>query len=697
MEEMAFFLSLVEISFAAVAGVLVYMTWRVRDKPAGRPLFVFSVAAVLYTVASVLTTVIVRPVLWNLVNNVRYPLGATLAVAFFYVAVTFAHRGTFKNRTIAVLFGTFLFVDFVAAVTDPFHNTVIASQSVTESGVIVGTAGPMFWVHTISSLSIAFASLALLLMTYLETEGRYRKQSAVLISAILIAIVFFVWQSVAPVHPAFDLATVGIVGWSGIMFWGLFRTQFLDTVPLARRTLMEGMDDPVVVLDDDDRVRDLNASARELFKIDEDVFGTSVYDSFDAHSDFLGAVEGDDETELVFEDDGRERCYDATVSPILPEEADGETNALGRVVHLRDITRQRKHERRIERHRRRYQAFAEHVSDILSVVDGDGTMRYQSPSIQPALGYEPHELVGEDVFEYIHPDDEEMALKIFEETVGASEPVTNRSEYRFRHADGSWVWIETLATNNQHPTLDGYINSSRVITTRKEYEQELERATERLERKNQQLERLAQVISHDLKTPLSTAEKTVARLEHEIQEGDDVERTLEDLRTTHERLRDFTEHLPRLARESVSVQDPVDCSLRDVATEAWEVVDTGVLSLKVEDDKTLEGDRRRLRQMFENLFTNTVEHAVDNTPSSSSASTVRVGTDAAGFYVADDGPGVEAGEDDEIFRYGMCTGDGSGVGLAIVRTIVESHGWSITVEESESGGACFVVTTDESA
>ena len=64
-----------------------------------------------------------------------------------------------------------------------------------------------------------------------------------------------------------------------------------------------------------------------------------------------------------------------------------------------------------------------------------------------------------------------------------------------------------------------------------------------------------------------------------------------------------------------------------------------------------------------------------------------------GFAVADDGPGIPADDRDRVFESGYTTGDGTGLGLAIVKTIAEAHGWTVSVTESDAGGARFVVRT----
>jgi signal transduction histidine kinase len=98
-----------------------------------------------------------------------------------------------------------------------------------------------------------------------------------------------------------------------------------------------------------------------------------------------------------------------------------------------------------------------------------------------------------------------------------------------------------------------------------------------------------------------------------------------------------------------------------------------------------------------NLLQNAVEHGRDSTDRSSKdgAPTVTVGDlpADAGFYVADDGPGIPAADRERVFRDGYSTtAEGTGFGLAIVETVAETHGWEVAVGESESGGARFEIT-----
>src|SRR4028119_454838 len=110
---------------------------------------------------------------------------------------------------------------------------------------------------------------------------------------------------------------------------------------------------------------------------------------------------------------------------------------------------------------KRFRSLVQNASDITTVLDADGTIRYESPSIERLLGYRPEDLVGQNAFDYVHPDDLERVRRIFGETTkrsGASRPV----EVRFRHADGSWRYMEWIGNNLlEDPTVKGIVANSR--------------------------------------------------------------------------------------------------------------------------------------------------------------------------------------------------------------------------------------------
>ena len=708
--------SLVECAVGAVAAGVAALGWRHRDKRTGRPLVVMAVGTSLYAFSNALLSFVTDPLWWRLLNNISYPIGAAIAVGSFFVVVEFTEQQWLRSRRVRAPLVGFVALDFLAAMTDPVHNRMITSQQSVQ-GVVVGTAGPLFWVHTIVSLGIVFVATGICLTTLVEATGIYRRQSQAVVGAFGVGIAGFVWQSIAPVHPAIDVATVGMLGWCGIILWGIFVADFLDIVPVGRYRVVESIDDPVITLDADDRVIDSNPAMRRLVDAPTEWQGTPVTALFAGYPELVERIESRVSEPVSLERNGATHHFDVTVSPISDGDAGSGTGGDAPVAHvviLRDVTARTNRQQELERSRTRYRSLFEHSPIVLWEEDLSETIRRARDLVDDAGDLASHleanpathrELlravdvidVNTNAVEAYGASSKDELRARFDELLTDDAMATNRrllerllaGDRRFR----AETVYRTLDGDRRHELVDVFVpepgdtDCSRVIvagvdiTDRKRYEA-------RIETQNRWLERLTKVISHDLQTPLSTADNHLTLLDLELDDPPEpVAASLSDLQRTHERLREFTEHLPKLARESTDVDATVECDLAATAEDAWSVVEPDSLELVIEGDRTLRADPPRLRQVFENLFGNVAEHAADT------ATTVWVGTSEDGFYVADDGPGVAPEQAEDIFEYGMSTGDGSGVGLAIVRNIVEAHGWRITVRGREGGGAKFVVET----
>jgi PAS domain S-box-containing protein len=113
------------------------------------------------------------------------------------------------------------------------------------------------------------------------------------------------------------------------------------------------------------------------------------------------------------------------------------------------------------------------TSDIIMVLDADGTVSYVNPAVERILGYKAEELTGVEAFGLVHPKDAERAKQTFSEalrTSGDQPPV----EFRLRHADGSWRHVEI--TNNKlldDPSAGRVVSNIRDVTERKQTEEKL--------------------------------------------------------------------------------------------------------------------------------------------------------------------------------------------------------------------------------
>ena len=220
---------------------------------------------------------------------------------------------------------------------------------------------------------------------------------------------------------------------------------------------------------------------------------------------------------------------------------------------------------------------------------------------------------------------------------------------------------------------------------------ELRARRDELERQNERLDEFASVVSHDLRNPLSVLKGSLEFAAEDAADGSHVERA----REAAGRMETLIEDLLTLSKAGETVDEPEPVSLRSLALDCSSVVaGNASVTVEVPEDRRVEADPGRLRQLLENLLRNGVEHG--SSPDAA-AVTITVGALPDGFFVADDGPGIPPEERERVFDHGYSTApSGTGFGLHIVRRIAEAHGWTVSVTESDSGGARFEVRGVES-
>ncbi|MCU4717369.1 ATP-binding protein [Halapricum hydrolyticum] len=273
----------------------------------------------------------------------------------------------------------------------------------------------------------------------------------------------------------------------------------------------------------------------------------------------------------------------------------------------------------------------------------------------------------------VHPKDRAKVARQYR-TVERGETDEFVVEYRTNPASGDTRWLrsEGYVRGTDAPRV--IVGLTTDVTSQKEHEQALQRQNERL---NQ----FANVISHDLRNPLHVAQGHI----NLTRQGCDSD-SLDDAADAIDRGLALVDDVLALAREEnpASGVEPVD--LEEVVTQCWETVMTSDATLTVETGHTIDADPGRLKQVFENLFRNAVEHAGGDV-------TITVGDLDDGFYVEDNGPGIPNEDRDDVFEPGYSTaGEGTGFGLAIVNEIADAHNWAVQVTDSETGGARFEIT-----
>src|SRR5260370_20837656 len=140
---------------------------------------------------------------------------------------------------------------------------------------------------------------------------------------------------------------------------------------------------------------------------------------------------------------------------------------------------------------RPFRALIEHSTDAIALLTPEGTVTYASPSIERVLGYTPQEFMTINGFDVIHPDDIPSIAHTFQQLLATPELVDTK-QFRSRHKDGAWRWVEATVTNLLHdPDVQAIVTNLHDISERKQAEEELKALAEQTEESEQRFRLLA--------------------------------------------------------------------------------------------------------------------------------------------------------------------------------------------------------------
>lgn len=379
---------------------------------------------------------------------------------------------------------------------------------------------------------------------------------------------------------------------------------------------------------------------------------------------------------------------------------DGSGNPVRMVGSMFDVTDRKEAEQALRDSERRFRSLIENASDAIAIISADGQFAFVSESYVTVLGYEPSELVGRHVLEFVHDDDLDEAARAFGRIVAAP-GATLQLTLRCRHQDGSWRVLEARARNLlQDPAIGGIVSASRDVTQQLALEAELVQA-----QKMEAMGQLAGGVAHDFNNLLTVITSNVDLIVSAIPSQLNIHENLTEIRRAAAQAAGLTRQLLNFtARRS---EDSQIVNLNELLTDSQGLLrriigEQAELRVKTADRATLvKVDRAQLEQVLMNLVFNArdalqeggvVEVSAEREKIDASGS-ARSGAVPPGDYsvlvVRDTGTGMTPETRARAFDPFYTTkdiGKGTGLGLAMVYTIVKQAGGCIDLQTKRGAG-----------
>lgn len=366
-----------------------------------------------------------------------------------------------------------------------------------------------------------------------------------------------------------------------------------------------------------------------------------------------------------------------------------------------------------------FRLITEKAADMIAVVDADGRRVYNSPSYERILGYSPKQLEATSAFEQVHPEDRAKVIQAADEAIHNG--VGRRVEYRMRHHDGTWRYLESSASTilTDGGAVDKLVIVNRDITDRKHAELALEEHQSHLEelvatrtaelaskveelgRSNKDLEQFAYVASHDLQEPLrmvASYTQLLARRYHGKLDSDADEFigfAVDGATRMHQLIEDLLSYSRLTTMGKPLTLTRMENAFSTAVRNLQRSINDSNAAVQAGPLPEIIADAGQLSLLFQNLIGNAIKYRCERSPE------IQVDARLQGrewqFSVQDNGIGIEPQYFERIFQmfqrlHSRKDYPGTGIGLAICKKIVERHGGRIWVESRLGEGSTFFFT-----
>ncbi|NEQ77402.1 MAG: PAS domain S-box protein [Okeania sp. SIO2C9] len=379
--------------------------------------------------------------------------------------------------------------------------------------------------------------------------------------------------------------------------------------------------------------------------------------------------------------------------------------ADGIAITARDITERKQMEKILQEREQRFRLAFDDAPIGMALVSLDGDFLEVNHALCEMIGYSEAELIQLTFQEITYPDDLAADLAFVHELLEGKKSKYNM-EKRYISKQGNIVWAILSVSLAKDPSGEPlyFIAQIQNITPRKQNEAQQQRLITQLKISNQELEDFAYVASHDLQEPLRKIQTFGDRVKAKYREVLDEKGLdyLQRMQSSANRMQILIRDLLDFSRITTKAQPYVPVTLSQIVAEVIEDLENRIEQTKaqveVEELLTIQADSIQMRQLFQNLIGNALKfHLPENRPIVKVEAILQSETNQVQIMVSDNGIGFEEKYLDRIFTpfqrlHSKQQYQGTGIGLAICRKIVERHNGNITARSIPNQGTTFVIT-----
>ena len=613
-----------------------------------------------------------------------------------------AYRFRKNLNRVLVVCASFALVDLLVIWTNDLHQVFWEKTFIRSAGDFqtLGTErGPWFILHTLMNYVMAIGgSIAMLLKSYASATLHSRQRLALLIAVLvpLVPNIIFIFQLVE--HPL-DYTPLGYALSCLLLAYGYLRLHLVDAIPLAMDSIIETLPDPVIILDNSNRIRLLNRAARELLEDERSHLTGEVLTSILASdSPWQSLVETKSNATITIQD--KNQTFETRPTPVT--DRDGQVTS--RLFMLQNVTQRLHAEEAHQENLKFFRQFAEALPIPFYELDNQQVIIYANKEMLGLLGYEQQELFGKGIESLFLP----LATQEQEQPLNSNPDISVREEIALSK-NGIEIPVINLVAN----LVDESFSTARRgvlidITHRKRLEDAISQSLVAAEQANEVKSQFLANMSHEIRTPMNGVigfAQLLAGTDLNENQQRYVELILKSGRGLLQLINDILD-LSRIEAGKMQLEyqafSPEEC-ISDVASIFSQTAETQgvdfVLDIQDSLPDHLMGDVNRIAQILNNVIGNAIKFT------EAGCVTIKVNCRHQApakalllIAVQDTGIGIEKDAIERLFNpFAQLDGSitrkfgGTGLGLAITADLLRLMNGTISVSSTPGEGSTFYI------